>query len=489
VVEERASKRSIERGVAWVGVASSLVALADVVALALILRYWVTQEEFGIVTAVVTIFPALTLLAELGLPAAVIQGSQPDDRRLSSVFWLGFGAGGMFYAIVFFLAPVLADAQGHAEITDLFRVTGLVLLIRPAYTTHRAILRRQLRFKELSVVRMIANTVEFGVKVGAAAGGLGVWCFALAPIAREVTYAIATPIVARWRPRLHCRPREVTGDIRFGLRTSASEMLYQAYSNLDYQIVSVFFGAAALGLYRAAYELVIEPVRFVSEVVTVVAFPTFSRLRHDRGAVIDQFVAFTRQNLIVVLSLVSLIVVAAGDLLTVVIGPQYEPAATAARVLAVVGVFRALSHLGPPLLDGLGRPDLTLRYQLTAALVLSTLFIVFAAVFPRASYLSVAVAWAIGYPIAFGVLLAMVFDQMNLRARELFARVRRIIGLLVAAAIAGGVVHAALAHVDAAVRLGVSALVVIGGGMGLLVVFGELKPRAIVESLRSSRPG
>jgi len=483
-LDDQGIKRNIDRGVAWVGVATSLVALCDVVALALILRYWVDTESFGVVSAVVTVFPALTLAAELGLPAAVIQGKEPDDARLSTVYWLGFASGAAFYAAIYLTAPLIARAQGHAEITDLFRVSGLVLLIRPGYTTHRAIFRRQLRFKELSVIRMVANIVEFSVKIGAAAAGYGIWCFALAPLGRELTYTVAIPIWTKWRPRLICRPRSAGSDIRFGLRTSASEIFYQAYSNLDYQVVSAFFGSAALGLYRAAYELVIEPVRFVSEVVTVVAFPTFARLRHDGAAVIEQFIQFTRQNLIVVLTMVALIVVAAGDLLTVLIGPQYAAAATAARILAVVGAFRALSHLGPPLLDGLGRPDLTLRYQITATIVLSTFYVVFATVLGKLGFLSVAIAWAAGYPIAFAVLLAMVFAQMRLPAGMLWRRIRRLVLLIATAAAAGGAAHVALLGHGAGLRLGVSTAVVIGGGLALLIAFGELSPRAIIRTLR-----
>lgn len=485
-LDDPSIKKTIDRGVAWVGVASSMVAVGDVVALALILHYWVSTSSFGVVSSVVTVFPALTLIAELGLPSAVIQGTEPDDHRLSTVFWLSFGTGAAFYLVLYLVSPAVAAAQGHGEITRLFRVTGIVLLVRPLYTTHRAMLRRQLRFKELSVIRMLANFVEFGVKIGAAAAGYGIWCFAIAPVAREITYALGTPACLRWRPRLYCNPKKGMADIKFGLRTSASEIAFQTYSNLHYQVVSAFFGVQSLGLYRAAYELVIEPVRFVSEVVTVVAFPTFARLRHDRRAVVEQFVAFTRQNLIVVLTLVALIVVAAGDLLSVLVGSQYAPAATAARVLAVVGVFRALSHLGPPLLDGLGRPDLTLRYQTTALVTLTTLFVVFAWIGREhgAGFESVALAWAVGYPVAFLVLTTMVFQQMQLPIVAFLRRVRRIVILIVAGGVVGGVVHVALLHNAApAVRLLVTSIAVIGGSLGLLAAFREFSPRGIFRSL------
>ena len=479
-------KKRVDRGVAWVGVATTLVSVCDVLALALILHFWVDAASFGVVSVVVTVFPALLLASDLGLPAAVIQGEEPDDARKSTVFWIAMTSGITFYALVFLASPLVADAQDHAIITDLFRVAGLQLLLRPLYTTHRALLRRELRFKELSVVRVIANFVEFGVKVAIAASGYGIWCFVIAPLARELTYAIGLPIVLRWRPRLICRLATAGNDIRFGLRQTSSEILQQVYGNIHYQVVSAYFGAAAVGAYRAAFELVIEPVRIVSEVITVVAFPAFAKQRHDRAAVIDQFVAFTRQNLIIVLTVVALIVVAAGDLLTVIVGAQYAGAADAARILAIVGVFRAMSHLGPPLLDGLGRPDLTLRFQAIATAFLTASFVAFGALLHHLGPLSIAIAWAVAYPVVFVYLFALVFAQLQLGAGDYLRAIRRVFSLVAVAAVAGGAVHIALLDVvTPGVRLGITAVVVVGTSLGLLGWSGDFSPRVIVRLLRA----
>jgi O-antigen/teichoic acid export membrane protein len=474
-------KRKIGRGVAWVGLASSIVAVCDIVALVVILRHWVSAEAFGIVSIVVTLFGALQLAGEMGLPAAVVQRDDPDDGRLSTVYWLGllFGAG--YYAIVFVAAPLVAAAHGRPVLTDLFRTIGLVLLIRPLYTTHFALLRRDLRFRELSTVRMVANVVEFGVKVGTAPV-LGLWCFALAPLARELTYAIVIPIRTGWHAKRVWHPGRVGADIRFGLRSTGGEILYQVYSNLDYQVVAAFFGAAATGVYRAAKELVLEPVRFVSNVITIVAFPAFARLRHDRSAVIEQLIAFSRQNLVAVLSLLAVIVVAATDALTVLLGPEYAPAATAARILAVVGTLRSLSHLGPPLLDGLGRPDLSLRYHVTATLVLAAMFVTCAAVGTTPT--SVALGWAIGYPAAFVALGWMVLDQIGLTAAQYLRRVWRIPALIAVAAGAGLALDDGLGGAAVGVRFGASAATVVVLGFTLLGVIEGYTPRAMVRSLR-----
>ncbi len=474
--------RRVDRGVAWVGLATSFVAVFDLAALALLLHIWVSEEEFGLVSVVATMFGALQLIGEGGLPAAVIQREDADEDRLSTVYWFGLGLGALGYATIWLVAPLIADTYDRPILAPLFRVFGLILVLRPLYTTQQAVLRRSLRFKELAVVRIVANTLEFGVKVGTAAGGLGLWAFALGALARELTYAIGVPLQLGWRPRFVFRARSIAADLRFGIRANGGELLFQIYSNLDYQVVAYAFGPAALGIYRAAYELVLEPVRFLSGIVTVVAFPAFSRMRADRAELIEQLIAFVRQNLMVVLPLVGVILIAAEDALTVFLGAKYAVAADAARILAIVGILRALSHLGPPLLDGLGRPDLTLRYQAIAAFVLSSSFVACGRF--GSSIDDMALAWVVGYPIAFVALGVLVLDQLALPVGAFFKRIWRLGALVGIACAVGFAAHLAAEGLGPAVRLGIATASVLAVGGVLLARFEGLSPLAISRRLR-----
>jgi O-antigen/teichoic acid export membrane protein len=453
-------ERSVAKGVAWVSVAAAIVAALDLVTIALILKFWTTATEFGIVSIALTMFGALQLAGEAGLPAALVQRGTEDDDRVSTIYWLGLLTGGGLYALIFLAAPSIARLYDQPTLVDVFRIAGLLLVIRPFYTTHSALLRRQLRFRELSIVRIIANLAEAVTKLVTAATGAGALAFVFGPIVREICYAVGIPLTARWRPKLRFRLTLVRADYRFGLRATGGELLFQMYSNIDYQVVAHAFGAQALGIYRAAYELVLEPVRFASGVVTVVAFPAFARLRDTAGELAEQFVSFTRQNLTFVLVLVGVIVVSAADLLMLAFGPTYVAAVDAARILAIVAVLRALSHLGPPLFDGVGRPDLTLRYQATAA-TLVTAALIAGGVF-GSSYLAVAVAWAVAYPIAFGLLLWMVLRQIRMDGRTFFRRLAPLVAKIIAATACGGVTHLILIDSTVLLRLAATSTTIVG---------------------------
>lgn len=483
ILPSQSVQRKVARGVAWVGMASALVAICDLVSLALILRYWATVDDYGTASAVMTMLGAACLLGEAGLPASIVQREHGSPEHLSSAFWFGLMVGVALYALVWVTAPLVAIAFDAPILAQVSRAAGIMLVLRPFYTTHQAMLRQQLRFKELSVVRVLANLGELGTKVGTAVAGMGLWCFVIGPLVREAIYAIGVPLSAGWRPSWVFRPRELLADFRFGLRATGGELAYQLYSNFDYQVVAYAYGLTALGYYRAAYELVLEPVRFVSGVVTTVAFPAFSRLRADRASLVDQLVAFTRQNLAVVLLFVAVIVVTADDVLRLVYGADFVIAAGAARILAIVGALRAMSFLGPPLLDGVGRSDLSLRYQLIAASVLATVFIL--ATHVGSSSNAIAAAWAIGYPIPFAILARMVLGQLGITAKAYFRRIARLALIPAVGAGCGLVARLAVSGASPGVRFLVAGGVVIAVTITGLVRFEGYSPAAIAKRLRA----
>jgi O-antigen/teichoic acid export membrane protein len=291
-------------------------------------------------------------------------------------------------------------------------------------------------------------------------------------------------------PRLVFKPRAVLPYIRFGLRTAASQVLYQLYTNLDYAVVVHYFGTRANGIYTLAYFVVLEPVKTIANVVIDVAFPTFARLRDDRAGLIRQFIQLTRLNLVAVLPFVVLILLVIPEFLETFYSGRRTTAelalcADAARILCVVGMLRALGFLGPPLLDGIGHPERTLRYMVIAAITVPSSFVLGAELLGgRLGLLSVAVAWAIGYPIAFAALSFLVTRSIQLPLVDYARASWGIVGCCLAGLAAGFGVDLVLPVAGHAVRMvaiGGAALVVIGA---LLAAWQKITPRPIAAAVK-----
>jgi O-antigen/teichoic acid export membrane protein len=473
--------RRVSKSLSWVGMASTVVSLLDFVAIVLILRFWLSKSEYGTVAMATWMFAILDYATDLGLSAAVIQRDDHTEEKLSTVFWANVSISLTIVAALALLRPVISDFHGPEIVGYMVLAYGAKLLWQNVYLIPQALMRKELRYGELSVIRLIANLGEFSGKIGFAAAGFGPWALVLGPLCRFFLLGVLTQARRPWRPRV----RDAADYLRFGFKASGSQMLFYFYTNVDYAIVGRVFGATALGLYRWAYEIVLEPVRIISDVVREVAFSAFARLRRNPEQLKAQFISFTRLNLFTVLTYLGVVVVGAEEILVLTVGADYLPAANAVRILAIVGLLRSVGFVVPPLLDGLGYPGRTLIYQACAAVVLPSLFILSTQLLgPKIGFTSAAVGWALGYPVAFAVLIAMALYAVKLRLRDYLREVVGIPMCVAAAAAAGFAVKLSLPHLSMGPRFAliiVAELVVL---LPLLTYTQNMSPRQMWKATR-----
>jgi O-antigen/teichoic acid export membrane protein len=430
----------------WVVASSAANALENIVALVLILKLWMTPAQLGVATLAVSLFPLLDALADLGLGARVAH-TGGDRRQLSTLFWLRLSLSLLVCGLLAVVAPGLAALHGEPIVDVLLAAYGAKLLLHNVFAIPEALLRHEQRLDTLAIVRVVGHLAGFAATIVVAAAGWPLWALVAGPLARTAVNALGVQAVRPWWPSLGGDPRAALGHLRAAFGASASQLLFVFYTNVDYQIVGLVFGPAALGVYRAAYALVLEPARFVSDLTAQVAAPAFARLRDDAAALRTHFLAVTRLNLGLLLPLVAFLLAAAPDVLEALV-PRYAAAAPAVRLLCVVALLRALSFVVPPFLDATGRRGLTRRYTMVAALVLPAAYLGFAlGLGPRLGVESVALAWVVAYPIAFVALLALALPSIGLAAR---AYLRNAVSLTAAAFAAGAAATAARAMAHAA---------------------------------------
>jgi PST family polysaccharide transporter len=482
-MDESRVKHLVGRSLAWVGGATMAISVLDVLSSVLLTVLWISPTQLGVAAIALWIFPVVSAFAEAGLGASIVQRDSTSEEAISSLFWLNVALSVVASVVLFAGADLIA---GHPTAAAMLRVYSIKLLLDNTYFVPAALMRRELRFPELSVIRVVANVVLVGGRLGFAAAGFGPWCFLFGLLGHMLVTAIGTQICHPWRPSFVFRWRECAAMVRFGWKTALREILFHVYVNADYRVVYAFFGAAATGVYRFAYERILDPVRSVSLVVTDVAFPTFSRLATRREAVVEQFVRFTRANLLAVAPAMALVAITADDLIRLVWPDvQWRGAVTPMQILCIVGVLRSLSFVLPALFDGLGRPGVPLLYTLIAAVVLPGSYVLCAWLLgPRFGFVSVAIAWAIGYPIAFLILLGLALRELRLPFSQYLRGIAGVPICIAGASVAAFAFRALAMPLPPGARLGLVTVVFAALLLPLLARFEGITPRAVLQSVR-----
>jgi O-antigen/teichoic acid export membrane protein len=481
----------VARGVAWAAGAQAIIAVADLVSIMLVMALWVPVAHWGIAALAFPFYTMLDTAADLGVTSSLIQRDDHTPERVSTVFWLNMMISGGLFVLLLGLGPLYGWIVGVPTAGWLLVAYGGKLIFQNVYAIPFAMLRKELRFNDIAVARVLAHLAESGARIVFASMGYTIWCFTFAALTRAFVFGVIMQLRHPFIPKLMFKPREVVQYVKFGARSAASQVLYQLYTNLDYPIVGYYFGAWANGIYAGAYFLVLEPVKTIANVVIDVAFPTFARLRNDRPALVEQFIKFTRLNLIAVLPFVVLIALILPEFLRVFyVGDKWYDTdvpyvVDAANILCLVGVLRALGFIGPPLLDGIGHPERTLRYMVVAAFVVPGMFLISANVLgDHINFLSVAVGWAVGYPLAFLVLSYLVVKAIDLPLGAYARAAWGIVGCCLGGFIAGFATKLALAGATDKLRLGVVSAVTFGVILLLLAYWQKITPRSIAASMK-----
>jgi PST family polysaccharide transporter len=480
----------VNRGVAWAAAAQAVIAVTDLVSQLVVLAFWVGARDYGVASGAIAFYTLLDTAADFGVTSALIQRDDHTPERVSTVFWFNLVISTGLFVALLGLGPLYGYVQGNPVLGWLLIAYGGKLVFQNVYAIPFALLRKEMRFGDIARARVVAHLAESVGRIVFAALGATVWCWTLAALTRAVVFGVIIQLRHPFVPKLVFQPREVFDYVRFGMRTAASQILFRLYTSVDTPIVLYVFGRQAAGIYAAALFIVLEPVKTISNVVIDVAFPTFARLRDDRQGLIAQFIQFTRLNLIAVLPFVVLILLVIPEFLRIFYSRKWSAdelaaCADAARILCLVGTLRALGFVGPPLLDGIGRPELTLRYMVVAAIAVPGSFLLGASLLGgQLGMLSVAVAWAAGYPVAFAALSYLVARSIDLPLGAYLRGSWGIVGCCLAGLVAGLAASAALPHASDVVRLlavGGAALVVT---LVLVATWQRITPRSIAAAVR-----
>lgn len=485
-MSEREEQVRVNQSLAWVGTATAVMGVLDVATKAVLLAIWISPEEYGVATLALAAIPILDLATELGLPGALVQQGDHTPARLSTVFWLNLLLSLTIVAAIFFaIAPLLASHYDAPIVGWMLQAHCVKLLLQNLYMVPGALMIREMRFREFSLIRFLASVAENAALL-VAAPLVGIWCFIAGAIGRTLVTTAGVQYFQPWLPKLLFDWAATREAVLFGLKTSLSRILFFVYTGLDFYVVGHFFGRTALGLYKAAADLALDPARIISTVVVSVAFPAFSRARERPAALAEQFLKLSRLSFIVVSGFLVIVVPAAPDLL-LLLDERWVGAAVAVRVLAIAALLRALSAVVPPLLDGVGRPSLTLTYMAVAAVTMPLWFAVAALLFGGwLGYASVAWAWVLGYPVAFAVLLRFALRHLDLGVGRYVGSLLRLVlwtGLAIAAGLA---VRALAADLDGMplLRALVTAAAAMGTYLAALVLAEGITPRSVSAGLK-----
>ncbi|HLL61533.1 MAG TPA: oligosaccharide flippase family protein, partial [Propionibacteriaceae bacterium] len=235
-----------------------------ILGLTLLLARLLAPEDFGVVTAALTVIAILDAALDLGVGAAVIAEQETGvTRRTRTAFSLNLVVAGLVCGAGVAGAPLVARLFQSASAAPIFALIFLYPLFRGAGQVNDAVLKRDLRFRARTGVDLTRAAVRVAVSIPLALTVGGAVSIAAGIVASELVAMVLLWLLVPIRPELRPDRRTVRGLLGFGGQVTVIRVLGSLRGNLDYVAVGAVLGATALGFYGIGYklpELVIENV-------------------------------------------------------------------------------------------------------------------------------------------------------------------------------------------------------------------------------------
>ncbi len=321
----------------------------------ILLARLLTPEEWGVAAIALVLATFLTFLADVGLPIALVQRARITEADRSTMFWSALGLGVLFTTIGIALSGLVADLFGEPELQHLFAALSVGFTILALEKVPGSLLARELAFRALELRQIAATMAGAVVALTLALWGAGAWAIIGNSLATTTVSCVLVWVVTPWRPRLvfaWTSFRSLTG---FGGTVLASQLLTYAQMNADKLLLGRYVGAAGVGVYSFAYQLMFTPILNVTYPLQMVLFPVFATIQDEVERLNALWLRTKRLSVALMAPAFLLLLVVAPDLLPALFGSKWDDSVPILQVLCLAGVAYSLTTQNGILLIARGR--------------------------------------------------------------------------------------------------------------------------------------
>lgn len=420
-------RRHLDRGFNWLGGATAIARVVDLATILVVLLF-LTKDQVGIASLVISLGMMIEALDGLGTGDALVQAPEVTVQQRDTIFWFNMGAALLVAALTAVSAPLAAALYGAAGMAGYLLLVAAKQPLVAAAVVPLAMLNRALAYERIALINVGATLAAALVRLALALAGGGAWALVAGYAASGLFILIGAWIAWPFWPRLCFAWSAARPLVRFGLRSAGANLFEQTFKNIDYLLIGWFYGTALLAVYRLAFDLAMEPAMAVGTLINRTALPVFARVAAAKDKLAEALTwSLGRITSLVAPLMVGLIL--AADPLTRLLhdgeGHSYGAAALPLKILAAAALLRVTTQLLSPVLMASGRPGVVARLSAVTLLLLGGAILAVGLLVPgQQGIVAVSAIWLLIYPpqMLWGVLyLRQRWDIHPRRLLRIFA--------------------------------------------------------------------
>ncbi len=360
----------------------------------LVMTRLLAPDMFGIMSVVLVIQITLTLLCDFGLRIIVIQSPRGDDPRFLNTVWtLEVVRGLLIWSIGLAAAGGLAGAGSMGwlppntalaapELPIVMAITLGAAAITGFQSTNLITAQRHMQFRTVALVEIGAQLTALAAMLAIGWFTRSIWALAAGSlVAAAMTTIMSHHLLPGLRNRFAWDPSAVRDVVVSGRWVVLSSLLLVASLNADRFIFSGFVGAAELGLYAIAMNIIVMIDSVGSRLFSTVVLASMSEAARNNPQSIGR--SLSKHRVVFdagYLAASGLMFASAPAIIGFLYDDRYAGAGPMLQVLSLSLIF-ARYHIFPAVYLAMGQPKLVATINAIKLLAFMLLFLTLYSVF------------------------------------------------------------------------------------------------------------
>jgi len=343
-----------------------------------ILAWLLQPEHFGLVGIAALTISIIETFTQPGLALALIRKKDDVDPYLDTVWTVSVIRSVCIFFLIYMAAPNVALFFSAPQAKDIIRIFSISVVIVGFRNPAVLYFQKELNFKKQYVYELSVALATLVVSASAAIILKNAWALVLGGIAGSITRLCMSYILHPYGPRFKVDKEKFVELFNFGKWILGSSILYFMVQQGDDIVLGRLFGVTMLGLYQMAYTLSDLPTTQISQVISHVTFPAYSKIQEDKLRLKRAYEKVFQLVLLGTVALVGGLFILASEFTKVVLSPKWLPVVPILHILLWAGLLKAIKTTTEPVFNALGKPALYTKCYFVQFIILG------GAIFPMA---------------------------------------------------------------------------------------------------------
>lgn len=368
-------KNKTIKGVSWSFVEQVLTRGVNFV-IGIILARLLTPTDYGLVGMISVFIAVSQIFIDGGLTTALIREKDASDADFSTAYFVNFTLSVVFYFILFFSAPIIADFYEQPLLKPLLRVVSLTLVISALSSVHNTLLSKRVDFKSKTIISIATSLSSGAAGIFCAAKGFGVWALVAQSIAGASIATVLTITFARWFPKHFFSKDSFKRLFAFSSKILAASLIHTIYDNAYPLVIGKKFSAKDVGIFTRGGQFPQVANSTLVSTFNRVAFPVLSQVQDNDTRLLNAYEKYIQVFCFLAFPILMGICGCAKPLTLLLLTDKWIECVPFVQIYCFSFLPNGLIQINLNLLYVKGRSDLALRMEIIKKIIMFSVLLI-----------------------------------------------------------------------------------------------------------------